>query len=217
MKKIFTLIAVATMAMGGANAQTKVMYAWESDFSAANKITYEDGTTIQITGNETKTIANAKAITIDGTSYTTMKVSNGAQNTLTLPAGKTATKVTFYSYVNKGAGGRTSYWKEIQGVEYTAETTPGGELVDFNDVENYQDTPDKREFTLSAPANAITYTQIGEQLCYVVEVELSGTNGIDIINTVNVDSASMYNLAGQKVDKSYKGIVIQNGHKFYNK
>jgi len=24
----------------------------------------------------------------------------------------------------------------------------------------------------------------------------------------------MYNLAGQRVDKSYKGIVIQNGRKF---
>ena len=29
--------------------------------------------------------------------------------------------------------------------------------------------------------------------------------------------APMYNLSGQKVDKSYKGIVIQNGRKFFNK
>lgn len=30
-------------------------------------------------------------------------------------------------------------------------------------------------------------------------------------------NAQMYNLSGQKVDKSYKGIVIQNGRKFVNK
>jgi hypothetical protein len=29
--------------------------------------------------------------------------------------------------------------------------------------------------------------------------------------------APIYNLSGQKVDKSYKGIVIQNGRKFVNK
>lgn len=49
--------------------------------------------------------------------------------------------------------------------------------------------------------------------------EGGSTNGVETItaNKVwNVD-APMYNLAGQKVDKSYKGIVIQNGRKFYNK
>ncbi len=35
-------------------------------------------------------------------------------------------------------------------------------------------------------------------------------------NTWNAN-APMYNLSGQKVDKSYKGIVIQNGRKFVNK
>lgn len=33
----------------------------------------------------------------------------------------------------------------------------------------------------------------------------------------NNAKATLYNLAGQKVDKSYKGIVIQNGRKFVNK
>ena len=44
--------------------------------------------------------------------------------------------------------------------------------------------------------------------------------GIETIKTVNKvwnPNAPMYNLSGQKVDKSYKGIVIQNGRKFVNK
>ena len=36
-------------------------------------------------------------------------------------------------------------------------------------------------------------------------------------NNVWNPNAPMYNLSGQKVDKSYKGIVIQNGRKFVNK
>jgi hypothetical protein len=30
-------------------------------------------------------------------------------------------------------------------------------------------------------------------------------------------NAPMYNISGQKVDKSYKGLMIQNGRKFMNK
>lgn len=47
---------------------------------------------------------------------------------------------------------------------------------------------------------------------------LSGTAGIENINSnAKVDAnAPMYNLAGQRVNKSYKGVVIQNGRKFMN-
>ena len=43
--------------------------------------------------------------------------------------------------------------------------------------------------------------------------------GVETIKTNNAWNANapMYNLSGQKVDKSYKGIVIQNGRKFVNK
>jgi len=49
--------------------------------------------------------------------------------------------------------------------------------------------------------------------------QFTGTTGIETVKTQKAFSADapMYNMAGQKVDKSYKGIVIQNGRKFYNK
>ena len=41
------------------------------------------------------------------------------------------------------------------------------------------------------------------------------------VNHVTIDkmnaNAPMYNLAGQRVSKNYKGVVIQNGKKFFNK
>lgn len=48
-------------------------------------------------------------------------------------------------------------------------------------------------------------------------ISIDTTTGIDNLNaeskTLN-DNAPMYNLAGQRVDKTYKGVVIQNGKKF---
>lgn len=44
----------------------------------------------------------------------------------------------------------------------------------------------------------------------------SGVETIKVEKAWNAN-APMYNLSGQKVDKSYKGIVIQNGRKFVNK
>ena len=42
----------------------------------------------------------------------------------------------------------------------------------------------------------------------------SGTSGINAVKSETIDvNAPVYNLAGQQVNKSYKGVVIQNGVK----
>ena len=47
------------------------------------------------------------------------------------------------------------------------------------------------------------------------------TNGIDNVttqtNSIENANAPLYNLAGQRVNKDYKGVIIQNGKKFINK
>lgn len=45
----------------------------------------------------------------------------------------------------------------------------------------------------------------------------AGEAGINDITTDVDKNAPKYNLAGQRVDKNYKGVVIQNGKKFMNK
>ena len=47
--------------------------------------------------------------------------------------------------------------------------------------------------------------------------EETGINAIDNGKLTFDNDAPMYNLAGQRVTKSYKGVVIQNGKKFMNK
>ena len=44
-----------------------------------------------------------------------------------------------------------------------------------------------------------------------------GATGISNVNVVRVSDGAIYNLAGQKVGKDYKGIVIQNGKKYMQK
>ena len=64
--------------------------------------------------------------------------------------------------------------------------------------------------------NAVTFTNTGEQLCYVLVVDaMDAASGIEGINADNNHKKGvMYNLSGQKVNSTYKGIVIMNGKKF---
>jgi hypothetical protein len=165
MKKFFTLVALAFTAIS-MSAQESAIYAWQDDFEANNTITFADGAKIQITGNPDKTISKGNKITIDGTEYVSMKVSNGAENTFTAPEGKKVSKATFYSYVNKDAQtDRPAFWKEVAGVTYTVDEC--GELMCFKDGAN----PDVRSYTLPEAAGSFTFTNSGEQLCYVLVVE----------------------------------------------
>lgn len=52
-----------------------------------------------------------------------------------------------------------------------------------------------------------------------VTVANTGTTGIGSIenNKVSVDNGAVYNLCGQRVSASHKGIVIKNGRKYINR
>ena len=191
-------------------------YAWEDGMEAANKLTFADGSTVQITGNESKTIGSAKKITIDGNEYTTLKISNGAENTFVLPAGKKAKSVTFYSYVNKStadAADRDNYWADVNGTAYDAAAK--GTMKDFTDSEDYLLHPDVYTFDLGS-VNSFTFKNAGYQPCIVIRVALDDPANISTVKTAVIDG-TRYNLAGQKVDKSYKGVVIMNGKKMVQK
>ena len=51
----------------------------------------------------------------------------------------------------------------------------------------------------------------------LLKVERTGTGISEVLNVKVAQDGAIYNMAGQKVDASYKGIVIQNGRKFVNK
>jgi hypothetical protein len=55
------------------------------------------------------------------------------------------------------------------------------------------------------------------RLYIVLDGEATGIANVDVNANDNFDNAPMYNLAGQRVNKSYKGVVIVNGKKYINK
>ena len=217
MKKFFTLIAVAMMAVGGAMAQTQTVVLCNPDKTKANilkgaELGAPEGWEMQCM-NEEKNLEAGSDFTIDGKKYKSIKFSNGAQNTVTLPTGFVATKVTIYSTVNKDAAARTAYWKEVNGVAYTEETAKI--MASFKDYEN----PDVSAYELGKVAS-FTFTNTGEQpfAVLVVEYEAGSADGIADINAdVNDANAPAYNLAGQRVNANAKGLVIKNGKKYVNK
>ena len=73
----------------------------------------------------------------------------------------------------------------------------GDEVVVYGKITNYQGTTPE--------------TVQGETYLY----SLNGvTDGIDEVTMSAIDlNAPLYNVSGQRVDKTYKGIVIQNGKK----
>lgn len=185
-----------------------------------NLVKYADGCSILLERND-KTYSSANKLTIDGTEYTTIKLSNGATNVLYAPEGKVINKLVLYSYVNynrvdKGSEGRVSYWKQIGDFTYTeADATI---FKDYMDSENYGANPDKVEVSLPN-LSQVTFINTGEQVCFILEVTYGTANsGIqNVTATPALEDGVRYNLQGIRVDENYKGIVIMNGKKYLNR
>lgn len=147
----------------------------------------------------------------DGVQRTGITLSNGAQNTIVIPEGHKVTKITFWSIVGTNSSNRTSYWKEVAGQTYTE---ADGQILDLNKAAS---APNKAEFVLNNVQNELTFTNTGEQqsVVIVLEYHTGGADGVENV-TADVESKSdaIYNLAGQKVDENYRGIVIKNGKKY---
>ena len=244
MKKFFTLCAVALCAMA-VNAQD--FYSWEDGMQKVNRQKNAAGYQLAITGNTEKELSGGNvSFVIDGNTYKTVKLSNGAENTLTAPAGKTFRYVALYSYLNCSVGKlktdsadhpiiRDSYWANVNGKDYTYEETPlkvtnmtADDLETVFNGSKYQSTTDDGTvfdvytFDLGSAVSSFTFKNTGEQPGVVIEVSNSPikTTGIAQVlagaKVIN-ENAPVYNLAGQQVSKAYKGIVICNGKKYIQK
>lgn len=138
------------------------------DVDGYSTMTYSDGAKVVLTGNDSKSFAGASKIKINGKDYTTTKVSNGAQNTFYAPAGKKVYTFTLYSYVNKEAAtARVPYWKEINGENY--DETTATIMQSYKNLEN----PDVNTYTFKDGVESLTFTNTGEQVCFVIEADYS--------------------------------------------
>ena len=155
----------------------KVIYQYADD--PGNHSQLSNDVWVEINGNTSKTVSAGVNITINGKSYKTIKVSNGAQNTLHLS--RVAKAVTFYSYINQSSGDEAveCYWREVAGTTYESAEASGGAMQAYRDqIDNASFTPDVRTYRINNDS-VITFTNAGKQLCYVVEVEYANESDLE--------------------------------------
>ena len=164
-----------SMAEEAANQNTwEAILSWQlgtdgANATAANSITGASGSTaegftIAITGNTSKNWTQGGGdITYNGTSYKTLKNSNGAQNTVTLPTGMYAHKVEFYAVTNADDGdGNLS---EFNGTSCTHAVTS---RKDYSNP-----TYIAKEFATGV--NSFTFTFNTKQVCFIAVVSYNDT------------------------------------------
>ena len=198
------------MKNGESEVSTESKLYYHPDNGSANLITFEDGATLQITGNLDKTLASASDITIGVEAHKSIKLSNGAEMTFTCPEGKYAVGVTFYSYINKDEGAtdlRTSFWASVDEQTYTADNATI--LKSYKDGKN----PDTVSFTIGGKP-AFKFCNSGDQLCFLMDVAYGNPAGITAIENDVQPDRTTYNIMGQRVTDSTRGIVIRNGKKY---
>lgn len=171
-----------------------------------------EGFKLVCTSNLTKAYTAADKINVDyngeTVSRTTIKCSNGAQNSLFLPTDAKATKMTIWSYTNFTATDktpRTSYWKEVAGTDYTEDTATI--LASSKNTSS----PNMVEYALNNVQDVVTFTNTGEQQCVVLVVEYHYGDTEGIANVANGDDAvrvDYYTVSGKRVAQPGKGLYI---------
>ena len=164
--KTFALLLLMAVCSMGAMAETAVL-SWNlgengTAATSANSITgatgsAAEGWTIAITGNNTKNWSAGNGnITVEEVNYTTLKNSNGAQNTVTLPDGCAATHVTFYVTTNADEAGLL---QEFNGATVNVPVTSIKDYANPTVIEQDLDY-----------ATSFTFTFNVKQVCFVAVV-----------------------------------------------
>lgn len=155
-------------------------------------------TAYTITIDEGKKSVTAKAFTGVVPAGKAVLVKGDASKAYTLTPATTEGDDTFATALKTGA-------IKADGTQYGFTSKSGTPA--FAQVKSGQDIPAKKGYIVLNGASAAKYS-----ICFDDEA-----TGIQTIEAASAANAAMYNLAGQRVDKAYKGIVIVNGKKYLNK
>lgn len=155
-------------------------------------------TAYTLTVDETNKTVTAKEFTGVVPAGKAVLVKGAPSTTYTLTPATTEGDATFATDLQTGA-------TKADGTQYGFTSKSGTPA--FAQVQPGQDIPAKKGYIVLNGASAAKYS-----ICFDDEA-----TGIHTIEAASAANATMYNLAGQRVDKAYKGIVIVNGKKYLNK
>lgn len=155
-------------------------------------------TAYTLTVDETNKTVTAKAFTGVVPAGGAVLVKGSASTAYTLTPATTEGDATFATDLKTGA-------TKADGTQYGFTSKSGTPA--FAKVVSGQDIPAKKGYIVLSGTSAAKYS-----ICFGDEA-----TGIHTIEATSAANGAMYNLAGQRVDKAYKGIVIVNGKKYLNK
>lgn len=140
----------------------------QNDILNGNEDTDAYGYSIELNNNQ-KAWQNFNKLTIDGTQYTSIKLSNGAENILHLPEGVKVARITFYSVVNGNDKSYVCGWKDVNGPqEY--KSIPMGAWT--NQTDGVEPNCDVRVYGLDNVTDQISFTNTGLQLGFVIALDI---------------------------------------------
>ena len=210
MKKIFTLIAMAVMALG-VNAQTLIGFPTTQTGITASGTT--EFNTVKIKTNTTS-ISGIKF----ANSYTTENVLNDNYAKLEVEGGFKAGDVVTIAGAFNNADDTKKAAVDLFTVGAENAITVLFTTQQFINGRTSEAEPVEETYTLTADADALYLGRNGNTGTFVTTLKVV-RGGATAIENVKVQTADgvVYNLAGQKVGNDFKGIVIKNGVKMLQK
>lgn len=116
------------------------------------------------------------AVIINGVKHNAIKLSSGTKNTLTLPEGIKATRITMYSVANYQDENKVTGWSDINGTQEYKSIPMGA----YKDAEGkFATEPDVRVYSLDN-ASTITFTETGTQIGTVIVLDVIDETTTDI-------------------------------------
>lgn len=223
MKKFFTLIAAVAMA-ASVNAQS---FTFDTEYAAgsAPKSITSNGLTLTITDTNGKTAVDKNSqyfgtkdsyVKFDTRFKTGGKSSSKNNLTLTLPSDGT---LKVYARTGSSTAINRNIVLTQDGTELVNKIILESEAVKV-DMEIEGETVSKSVFPVISVAVkagdvAITYPV---NSISIYGFELATATGVSSVSVAEAKAkTATFNLAGQQVSESYKGIVVKNGKKYLNK
>ena len=167
-----------------------------------------EGFSMVVTGNLSKYYSAADKINVEyggqTISRTTIKCSNGAENTIFLPEKAKATRITLWSYTNVSTPNRTSYWAQVAGVNYTEENS----VI----LQASKDTahPSCVSFDLNDVEKMLTFRNTGEQQCVIIGIDyyVGDESGIQALASDAPVRIDYYSVSGERITTPSTGIYV---------
>ena len=230
MKKFFTLIAAVAMA-ASMNAQGTYAVQVGDNVKAGDKITSVENITLTYMENAGTAYATAKATSNWGDADFVAYVSGKNNGKLVSDAEPTGCVYKFETAkagsltvgvqlnANKGFHILDAEFAEVAPASYNLPAAKDGDSQEFTQNE-------KNENIIAAKSNGTVTFSVAEGGTYYIlaagtklgfygfKYEVGTSTGISSIEATSAQNGKTYNLAGQQVSDSYKGLVIKNGKKY---